>query len=921
MSNIKEMIANRKGQSLIEHNAAVAHMALTLAKEDKLAEDLEYKDKLHQSIYVGALFHDVGKVCQDFQNYLKDIMKDPVVDEADDSDSVTMPDANRQYLDNHRRHNEISYAAMSTVFNAPGQKGVKRSLVDRALYGIYYHHAIPSQSYWGDRKIIKESELTEVYPDILNIAATLADTYMSKEYTTKNFDIILNDCFTSFNTEDEIKDLLDAYGPNRTATLAQELTPPALYKYTTELVESKSHGIPDIKKKSPNPVYTYNSKASLDDIMFNAYNSVVRIYISKADQFISSFSAEEVSQYLDNTRNSKIYAEMIQNFTHKPRLKSAVAKNAIVKPKEYDTVRFKEQCEIVDRIITMPGSCHSAEDIVINAPAGFGKTSIMLMAFARSQAKQLIVLTPRKNIVESDYFNLKGECKNLGLKYTIGMYHGTDKKMCSIHQEDMEVGCNEGTVLKADIVVTTIDTILNTFIAKRNIDLVHSALTSMVAFDEYHEFYTTEALFASYVMFSRVRQLYVRDAVHNKTLYLSASPLPIFKMSNTKGSGTYYIPGEHQHASCQHSKPYKFSMVDYTPETAIPANAVLMVNSVRNTQRLYLKGKRAEGNVFDFICHSKYITEDKSTILSKIREAYGKERKGKEKSERVIACKILQASEDISFKSLHMIHSSPEATLQSIGRCNRWGEYSQGEVTYMFVPYCDTDHKELKEFRSSDRHAIGKAYGSKLCSLWGKHIEDSLGGKSSITLTELYAVYNEFHQANADSILGIIEDTYAESLKTLSDARFEFAGAYEKTKNSELEPTAKRGVIKKWLNLREIGGVFYIVKYYKQDKWISEPMSEGGIAVINLLKDAGKDNFFSAEKLQEVADQLEAGGVYEDLVAYIRSLKSKRRKGKSDEPSDIKMQLKKMANNSRTPYPIFDRVYSEEVGLINSDLI
>lgn len=907
MSNIKEMIANRKGQSLIEHNAAVAHMALTLAKEDKLAEDLPHvKQELYESIYVGALLHDIAKVNPEFQDHIKSNI---VNMECEDGclDETAAISNGKPYLLDHYRHNELSFLAMSALW---GDQILKRKFV-RALYGIYFHHEIPITSLEESRVRIPYIELKPFYPQLKEMVKVLVDNYLSSDYLSKQFDMLIDSAFVSFKDDEYVMALFesDRYG---------KLDPYSLYTLTPEL--EKKEGKYRFKDEN------INSESALR----NSLDYITRIYISRADQFISSFSAEEVSQYLNNTRNSKIYTEMAHNITRHPEAVSKLAKPLITKPDCYESERFNLQCSYVEEILNPSDEKYASADIIVNAPAGFGKTAIMLMAFHKSSAKQLIVLTPRKNIVESDYKNLIDECQTLGLKYSIGMYHGTSRKMCDKNQEDIDISDDEYKALQANIVVTTVDTVLNSVIAKRNMEFTHSALTSMVAFDEYHEFYTSAALFASYVILARTRHLYARQINGNKTIYLSASPLPIYQLTSIfeKEPCFHFIPGEHEHAPCQHNKKYTFCFEELTDDISAKPNSMFMVNSIKNAQRVFkISGFQKP---YDYICHSEYTDTDKGTIVNAIRDTYGKSQKGVKKVESVVSTRILQASEDISFKSLCLVHSSPESTLQSVGRCNRWGEYDQSDITYMFIPaptYTKDgrldDSEFIKKFRRSDAYALDVTYGKDVCNMWQAHMLQALRDKKSITLTQLYKIYNEFYRNNGDAVIRLMHDTYAKSLSALCEFNF-VTTQLKQSKDSNPVTNKTRGIIKKYRTLREIGGLFYIVRYNGEEAtWVDEPLSESGVAVINLLKDAGEDSNFTPGNLHTVADSLERDGLYPDLVSYLKSLSSDKKTSKkpyADQPSEIRKELKSMACNSKTPYIVFGRRYDKKLGLLATDL-
>jgi CRISPR-associated endonuclease/helicase Cas3 len=120
---------------------------------------------------------------------------------------------------------------------------------------------------------------------------------------------------------------------------------------------------------------------------------------------------------------------------------------------------------------------------VLNRPAGCGKTKIALEWAMLSNVKKIIWVCPRIQVCEGLFEVLTSE------EYL----HDTSIEMCTrefkeIQQNGIKKSTPEGKEFSGDIILTTIDQVINTIITHRNVTSLVDFMLSHVVFDEYHEY-------------------------------------------------------------------------------------------------------------------------------------------------------------------------------------------------------------------------------------------------------------------------------------------------------------------------------------------------------------------------------------------------------------------------------------------------
>ena len=149
------MFANTKKQCLYQHSVAIAYASLAILKKisSQLDQESDNLYKINKNVlFFAALFHDLGKIDNHFQNFVNKPKKmdeengshiDPNIIHTINNEKITF----NEYI----RHNELSYVLFNAIFDP--EKLIElfsnTANFDNTSYLIYWHHA----------KIIREKKL------------------------------------------------------------------------------------------------------------------------------------------------------------------------------------------------------------------------------------------------------------------------------------------------------------------------------------------------------------------------------------------------------------------------------------------------------------------------------------------------------------------------------------------------------------------------------------------------------------------------------------------------------------------------------------------------------------------------------------------------------------------------------------------
>jgi hypothetical protein len=105
---------------------------------------------------------------------------------------------------------------------------------------------------------------------------------------------------------------------------------------------------------------------------------------------------------------------------------------------------------------------------------------------------------------------------------------------------------------------------------------------------------------------------------------------------------------------------------------------------------------------------------------------------------------------------MELLVSSPNSDLQIIGRCNRWGEYDDATITFVVkLDAADRTYLDHNDFPKS--HLIYNA--------WVEFLEKNV--KDTMTLTELYDMYDRFSREHASLLAEYQKVLHREGIEIL----------------------------------------------------------------------------------------------------------------------------------------------------------
>ena len=604
----------------------------------------------------------------------------------------------------------------------------------------------------------------------------------------------------------------------------------------------------------------------------NAEYLIVRACVISADRYIShNLSAAEVS-VLANGGDAGVYVSQIL---------TGGVKGTPVCPPEYSLDRYKVQAGCAE-------AAKDARTVVVRAPAGLGKTAIGLL-WSVLRGHRVIWVCPRNVVAESVYKNIKRELEALGLDCTVELYLTGKRQDCNFSPIVVDDSTEEFT---ADIVVTNIDNVLSPMVNNRVGGRLFLTLGADVVLDEFHEFASDAPMFTALVTYMRARH---RVAGNCHTMLLSATPMNLEVLWDTDEKKTLLLPSANSHYPAQHQGTYEVDFPSDFPASAGPG--VLSVsNSVSNAQEQYGKG-------YSNLIHHRYTDQDRAVRNKWIYDNFGKKGTGVQEGLSLSAALVVQAAMDISFLELTDSLCSPESSLQRVGRTDRWGTLQKIEKGVM-NPKLHFLRANLTEYKN-EAGAIQTVYDRDLRNLWADFLQKALDGKTSVTLDELYAIYNSFYAANWSAVKSYLMELYKKGLhgtkknKNLGLISFYPVHVVEVKQDGKTKRNGR--------NLRNpTGSYYYSVQVDGSSDWLGpdDVLSEGPELYQKYAGDSdnNKGLLDTGKMLVRIKALVNAG-----FTAYQKWVK----KGV---PGDLAKWFR-MARNPETPLPDFTCLYSHELGL------
>lgn len=676
-----EFYANTHLQPLVEHLFAVGYVSQQLFA--RVVGDDENNNLINIAFLAGCL-HDIGKADPLFQDWVKKQKQKNPDEDGQHIDS-------RFTFDKHPRHNEVSLL----LFNIFEQQsaGLNISQKEALQHVIYWHHAKPYR---------KNEDFD--------------GSFKTYEYLLKN---LSNDQFEQLltNVIRLIKDI-------QTITVGYDLNNQLIEKHCSWRNESlnvvldsfcynfKGKPYPEFKSYS----ITDNSQNLIQKIDTNAHNNLLRSCVISADRLVSSISAEDLHELINQQRLDEVLLdkqECISNLT------SCITDGL---SKFSNSERTKKQSEVAHKLAKVP------DIAVLAGAAGCGKTKIALEWAKLTNAQRIIWVCPRVQICQGIFQELidtyisdaKVEIFTGEFKYTNSWDNPT----------------NEDSYFSGDVIITTIDQILGAVTTHTNVNSLLPFVDSHVVFDEYHEYIGMEIfnlLFAELIANKNMR-----CKNDKRTLLVSATPHYSYltNILDIDNRDVIEMPSFN-------NSQYQIQFVEYDETTQLDnpffqkydSDTFVICNTAKTAQLSFLYHKDAENSL---LFHSKYKRSDKKYLFNEVYESFKQD--GIRKYDVLRSGPIIQASLNISCNKMLSEMSTPENALQRLGRLDRFGENTKVNILRIAIT---NDIMRGKQTGASAKF-LASLNGLQSTKAWYEYLTEKLNDKI-FYLSELYQLYKEFY--------------------------------------------------------------------------------------------------------------------------------------------------------------------------------
>lgn len=697
---IENPIANSYQQPLHQHLFAVGWIAKYLV--EKLIGD----EKLAIAAELAGYLHDIGKLDPQFQEWIK--KKSTNLSSEDLPEDGVHIEKGKFSWENHARHNEISWLVWKCL-NQQNDFKLSESQCEFIEHAIFWHHTKPIRKVALEQFASVHKKLSTAVNDKLSIW----------------FEDVLV-------TIKQVRTLAEKYTSSN--TLAEKLT-----LDETSCQSLRKYAIPEYKNYSE-----INDSLSeyVTEIRFNANAALIRTILITADRLVSSLSNEELTEAIvSHHLKSLVDNRLSVDSQLEKQIDRCLAGFEIKYP---DSERNRAQSLAATELSQI-------DDIaVLHGPAGVGKTKIALEWAKKTAAKRIIWICPRVQVCQSLYKDLLE--KDYLPDGRIEICTGEIKRLSDSGVEQ-EI-TNGGFV--GDIILTTIDQILNAIVSHSKATAMVEFLNSHIVFDEFHEYIQQPAfnlLFAELVECKK-RQKY------SKIILVSATPNYAFVES------LLGVDAESQDVVIVKSfnpSLYNIQFEVFNDDDSLdvhplyrkqPNNSIVISNTAYAAQVGYINNQHQEKAA---LFHSRFKTSDKLAVFERIYAAFKKD--GSKEFDVLRSGPIVQASLNITAEHMVSEFTVAENWLQRLGRLDRFGENTQVNTFITAVPQNVVDGKG----ESACTRFLSSLNAKRSSVAWLEFLQENLP-TSAVTLSVLYGLYFKFY-AKSTSQRQIVEEDLLASLK------------------------------------------------------------------------------------------------------------------------------------------------------------
>ncbi|WP_440652016.1 CRISPR-associated helicase Cas3' [Cysteiniphilum sp. 19S12-1] len=687
------LLANTHSHSLGKHLFAVGFIAY------QLLDSLQINNqKLKQSAFIAGILHDLGKIDPVFQNWVHKKLEKTADDYLPD-DGVHVDAPKKFSFENHPRHHELSWVFAEALLKGSDLNNSQRAQIAHA---IYWHHTKP---YRKDDKFTKSEAIYAIFKKSLD-----KDKFEDIYYTART---VLKDIVAlakKFETQNFIPSFCQSFN----------LT---------------SESLPDYKKYDEWADVINEFQANVQE---NALNNLVRAAVISADRLVSACSDDDLEEYLSEGSLSDLINKNLrqEHSDLKIGIERCLQGFETAYPNSERNQAQNKAASMLAELKQFAAINETANIGVLQGPAGCGKTKIALEWALKTNAEKIIWVCPRVQVCLGLLYDLTG--KEYLANRQIEIFTGEYKKNLSngVSFNDAP-DTDEADYFSGDIVITTIDQVVNSIRSHSHIDTFVEFMRAHVVFDEFHEFVNMTAF---NLLFAELIEAKKQQGENANTLLVSATPHYFFLTEFLK------IPKEDIISidSFNNSK-YQIEFKSYDEKEEInPLIAdsqegctFVITNTALDAQLGYLQHHAAENSV---LLHSKYAKQDKAYWFNQVFNSF--KRNGERKYDVLRSGPIVQASLNITCDRMLTEITCAENWLQRLGRLDRFGENEN------INPYVTVTPKSL-DIEGKGSSGCAK-FLNQLCirestKAWSSFLKDKLADQTIVTINQLYRIYQEFY--------------------------------------------------------------------------------------------------------------------------------------------------------------------------------
>lgn len=734
-----------KYQDLLIHSNKISEFSKLILEHLNIDSELIILDSLYKISHYAALFHDIGKLDPNFQNFINN---NNIISEQN---GTHIKEDKKFSFQNYPRHNEISYFIVSELIKF---KDLNKQQTNVLKNVILWHHASP---------IRKED---------MNFSKIISAIKSNKEQFKNNliqFHSQINDTNIEINFDD-FDDIFESNNNN-------------LDNYKKKFSEEGDKTIEDIK----------------NDIKIEAITSLLRTVLITADRIVSHQEYSILNaNIIDKMFNENILKKenlflldsikkMKTNFF--PESERSILQNKAI-------TELKEKNNNIDILSAPAGSgktktslewclSNKSKKVYFIVPRTIIAEELYKECKDKylSQGVHLQIITGEK---KQSYLNKKEQEIN-----DTDIFKG-DIIFTTIDQIVKSLTTHKSVCILLDLLMS--DLIFDEFHEYSKMSAFDLLFAELITLKKHISISKTLLMTATpnYFFIEKLININKKDIVEfettNKEDYLIK--FTYYNESEVDNFALFYNDN-----SLLKINNFKDNTLNKNPiykNFKDDKKSIIISNTATTAQRSFILNYGKEKSI---LAHSKFIKENKINTLNKIKESFEKNEYKKENILR--AGPIVQASLNITSERLVTEICSAENTLQRLGRLNRYGEKYIGEFIIAVPEQVNFINKDISNIQKEDfifPHSnvfkVLNNNNSKYTTyLWYLFLKSKIKfnehNEAIVKLKDLYSIYKDFYDNNY--IKYFLEE---ELLKSLKDS-------YKNIRNNVIDPVEIIGKHKK----------------------------------------------------------------------------------------------------------------------------